>query len=47
MHLASIAAAAKVTVMENDNAGPRFRRWMPFPGAGGEARVDSGTLPKD
>src|SRR4051812_32467730 len=23
---------AKVTVMENDNAGPRFRRWMPFPG---------------
>jgi hypothetical protein len=42
MHIASITAAAKVMVMEKDNAGPRFRRWMPFPGAGGEAGVTSG-----
>ena len=34
MLIASIAAAAKVAVMENDNAAPPFRRWMPFPGAG-------------
>jgi hypothetical protein len=47
MQIASIAAAAKVAVMENDNAGLRFRRWMPFPGAGGEAGVasaDTGVL---
>jgi hypothetical protein len=41
MHIAAIVAAAKVTVMENDNAGPRFRRWMPFPGVAGEAGVAS------
>jgi hypothetical protein len=43
MHVASIAAAAKVTVLENDSAGPRFRRWTPFP----DARVAPGVASDD
>jgi hypothetical protein len=34
MLIASIAQTARVTVMETDTVGLRFRRWMPFPGAG-------------
>jgi hypothetical protein len=36
--VASIAAAAELTVMENATAGPRFVKWAPFAGIdGGEA----------
>lgn len=32
----SIAAVAEMTVIENANAGPRFGKWSPFTGIGGD-----------
>jgi len=36
MTVPSIAAAADMTVTENANNGPRFGKWSPFAGIGGE-----------
>lgn len=36
LHVPSIHAAAGLTVTENASAGPRFAKWVPFAGIGGE-----------
>jgi hypothetical protein len=36
MTVPSIASAAEMTVIENANAGPRFGKWSPFTGIGGD-----------
>lgn len=36
LNVPSIHAAAGLTVMENAKFGPRFAKWVPFSGIGGE-----------
>lgn len=45
LHIPSITASARRTIVENDNVGPKFGRWAPFAGFASEAGIASGEEP--